>query len=114
VGSGTHILVRKVRNTREDIRSNKKPTIYSIGDVIRHRVTGEEGQIVRLVNLSDIFLKPTRRQENESAYIVSLPQESLTPAREALWLQTDVDESSATRLDEGTSGSGELGTASEE
>jgi hypothetical protein len=80
-----------LNTTTEDIRG-KKMRVFSVGEVVRHRVTGEQGQIVRLVNLSDIFLKPKRREENESAYIVSLPGGSLTPAREALWLQSDVDE----------------------
>jgi hypothetical protein len=67
-----------------------KTPVYSVGDVIRHKVTGEEGRIARLVKISDIFLTPTHRQENESAYIVFLPGTWLTPEREALWLQSDV------------------------
>jgi hypothetical protein len=103
-----------VPNTRGDIRSKKQP-VYSVGDLVRHRVTGEEGQIVRLVNLSDIFLKPAHDQENESAYIVSLPQGWLTPAREALWLQSDVAENAAPHSSDNAGlGSSLDDTASEE
>jgi len=62
----------------------------SVGDVIRHLRTGEEGRIVRTVNLSDVLRDTNGKPGKDLGYIVSLSQGLCVPAREALWSQSDV------------------------
>jgi hypothetical protein len=67
---------------------------HAVGDVIRRKGTGEQGQIVRKVKLSDILptVKPSQRKE--SAYIVALPEDRYSPAKEALWFRSEIDNES--------------------
>jgi hypothetical protein len=60
--------------------------VYSIGDMIRDLLTGEEGRIVRTLNSSDVLRKVEPRQLPEPAYIVSTPPGPFASAREALWV----------------------------
>jgi hypothetical protein len=64
---------------------------YSIGDVVRHVVTGDEGRIVRMVEGSDIRPKPVLHRRKELAYIVAIPAGHLNPAREVLWFEHEVE-----------------------
>jgi len=64
--------------------------VYSIGDVARNVLTGEEGQIVRTLNSSEILRKVEPQQPAQPAYIVSLPAGPFAGPREALWLRSEV------------------------
>jgi hypothetical protein len=68
---------------------------HAVGDVVSHKTTGEKGQIVRKVNVSDILPKVKPNQRQESAYIVSLPEGRYSPAKEVLWFKSEVDDGSA-------------------
>jgi len=75
-------------------------SVYSVGDPIRNLLTGEEGQIVRMLNSSELR-KVEPSQGVEPAYIVSLPPGPFARAREALWLQSEVVPNGDTGKDAG-------------
>jgi len=64
--------------------------MYSVGDIVRNFLTGEEGQIVRTLNSCEVLRRVESQQSSEPAYIVSLPPGPLARAREALWLRSEV------------------------
>jgi len=80
----------KIGATQQSIamKSVKAPS-YSVGDVVRNALTGEEGQIVRTLNSSELR-KVEPPQTVEPAYIVSLSPGPFARAREALWLRSEV------------------------
>jgi hypothetical protein len=67
-----------------------KVTTFSIGDIVRNAMTGEEGRIVRIANVANLF--PGRRgyPRKGNAFIVALLAGPFVPAREALWLQSEL------------------------
>jgi len=68
---------------------------YSIGEVIRHILTGEQAEIVRIVNTREIFARKDDQRPDEPAYIVRLPADPLAPAREALWTASEAANTSS-------------------
>jgi len=69
------------------MRAESKPG-HSVGEVIRHTLSGQQGRIVRM---ADILLRTESGPRPEFAYIVALPAEALIPAREAMWLASEVE-----------------------
>jgi hypothetical protein len=64
---------------------------FSVGEIVRNTITGEEGQIVRVTNFSQLAAQGKENRRSGTAYIVSLPAEPLKPAREALWRQSELE-----------------------
>jgi hypothetical protein len=56
-----------------------------VGDVIRNRITHEEGKIVRIVDHADTPVRTPKKRVNRSAYVVSIQPDSIWEGREALW-----------------------------
>ena len=65
---------------------------YSVGDLVRHHLTGEEGRIVRMLKIPDMRQKETATAPSwELAYVVALPAEPFATVREALWFRSEVN-----------------------
>jgi hypothetical protein len=62
--------------------------VFQIGDLIRNRTTREEGRIVRFYT----DLLPGGRKL--SAYVVTLSTTATCGAKEALWIESDVEATS--------------------
>jgi hypothetical protein len=63
---------------------------HSIGQLVRNAHTREEGHIVRIVSLSELFPKLEPHRQKESGYIVSLAPGHTAFVREVLWFQSEV------------------------
>jgi hypothetical protein len=79
--------------------------VHSVGELVCNLLTGEEGQIVRILNSSELR-KVEPPQRVEPAYIVSLPPGAFARAREALWLQSEVVPETSVEDDERAAGDG--------
>jgi len=66
--------------------------VFQVGDVIRNRITREEGHIVRVVNGSDIEQTTGADKPAQGlAYVVLLPSNGHWREREVLWRDSAVD-----------------------
>lgn len=63
---------------------------FQIGDVIRRRVSEDEGRVVRIVEFSEIHAPAEGKGPKGIGYIVSLPANRHTSAKEALWREDEI------------------------
>jgi hypothetical protein len=63
---------------------------FQIGDVIRRRVSEDEGRVVRIIDFSEIHPPAKGKRPKRIGYIVSLPANRHTSAKEALWREDEI------------------------
>lgn len=65
--------------------------MFRVGVIVCHRITREEGRILRVVKTSDIVpVNSLHQQSDSTAYVVSIRADAFRPSREALWYASEL------------------------